>query len=382
MKLHDTWHFHRPALANSYLTLLDAGLVTSTTIFAPRRAGKTSFLLKDLAPTARAASYAVAYADLWQTRVAPGLALVRALEEALEPVGGVNKLLAHFKAPVRKIKAKADVAGAKLEGEVELGEGVKAQSELTLRIDELVATLCAKAPLLLLVDEAQELARTREHEAVATALRTTMTKHQHRLRVVFTGSSRTRLGHVFSNASAPLARLRRLHRPALRGGYAAHLAGGAGMAGVSGVPLTAGALPDGGGQHGAAAFSRSGRGDCRRRREPGARREPRGRVGRPGCAAAGAGTAAGRRSGAKAFRQAGAGAATRVAGSGQASGYPCATGVVQAGARGGEVAARHLRVRERGICRVGVPAGRMTFASHLCMWTSLNQARRKPPPFL
>jgi hypothetical protein len=204
MKLQDIWHFHRPELADSYLRLLNAGLVTSSTIFAPRRAGKTSFLLKDLAPLARAGGYQVAYADLWQTKLAPGLAIVRALEEALEPVGGVNKLLAKLKTPVRKIKAKADVAGAKLEGEVELADGAKAQSELALRIDELVAALCARAPLLLLVDEAQELARTREHETVATALRTAMTKHQQRLRVVFTGSSRTRLGHVFSNASAPL----------------------------------------------------------------------------------------------------------------------------------------------------------------------------------
>jgi len=204
MKLHDVWHFHRPALAASYLNLLDAGLVTSTTIFAPRRAGKTSFLLKDLAPGARTAGYLVAYADLWQTRLAPGLAIVRALEQAAEPVGGLAKLLAHFKTPVKKIKAKADVAGAKLEGEVELGEGPQAQSELALRIDQLVAALCDKQPLLLLVDEAQELARTREHEAVAMALRTAMSKHQARLRVVFTGSSRTRLAHVFSHASAPL----------------------------------------------------------------------------------------------------------------------------------------------------------------------------------
>ena len=58
--------------------------------------------------------------------------------------------------------------------------------------------------MLLLIDEAQELAKTKEHEAVATALRTSITRNQNRLRVVFTGSSRTQLAHVFSNSNAPL----------------------------------------------------------------------------------------------------------------------------------------------------------------------------------
>lgn len=39
---------------------------------------------------------------------------------------------------------------------------------------------------------------------MARALRTTLTKHQRRLRLLFTGSSRTKLGHVFTNANAPL----------------------------------------------------------------------------------------------------------------------------------------------------------------------------------
>lgn len=205
MNLTEIWHFHRPSLAKAYLDMLNAGLVTSATIFAPRRAGKTSFLLKDLAPAAQQAGYTVAYADLWQTKMSPGVAIVRALEKALEPKGALGSLIAKVNAPVKKIKAKAEVAGTKLEGEIELGErGVKVQTEIALQIDALIEALCKKTPLLLLVDEAQELAKTREHEAVATALRTAMVKNQARLRVVFTGSSRTQLAHVFSNPNAPL----------------------------------------------------------------------------------------------------------------------------------------------------------------------------------
>src|ERR1700750_2922319 len=108
MNLTEIWHYHRPALAKTYLDMLNLGLVTSTTIFAPRRAGKTSFLLKDLAPAARDAGYMVAYADLWQTRLSPGVAIVRALEQALEPKGALSGLMARLNAPVKKIKAKAE----------------------------------------------------------------------------------------------------------------------------------------------------------------------------------------------------------------------------------------------------------------------------------
>jgi hypothetical protein len=205
MNLIEIWHYHRPALAKIYLDTLNAGLVTSTTIFAPRRAGKTSFLLKDLMPAAKAAGYTVAYVDIWQTKLSPGVCIVRALERALEPKNTIESIVAKLHTPIKKLKAKADVGIAKFEGEVELADSAKnVQTEIALQIDILIEALCKKKPTLLLIDEAQELAKTKENEAVATALRTAITKNQNRLRVVFTGSSRTQLAHVFSNSNAPL----------------------------------------------------------------------------------------------------------------------------------------------------------------------------------
>lgn len=205
MNLIEIWHYHRPALAKVYLDTLNAGLVTSTTIFAPRRAGKTSFLLKDLTPAAEKAGYTVVYVDLWQTKLSPGVSIVRALERALEPKNAVENIVAKFQVPVKKLKAKAEIAGTKLEGEIELGESSKhVQTDIALKIDVLIETLCKKKPVLLLIDEAQALAKTKEHEAVATALRTSITRNQSRLRAAFTGSSRTQLAHVFSNSNAPL----------------------------------------------------------------------------------------------------------------------------------------------------------------------------------
>lgn len=205
MELTDLWHFPRPELARSYLATLNTGLVTSTTIFAPRRTGKTAFLLRDLKPLAQEEGYTVVYGDLWQTRQTPGVALVRALEEALEPHSLLEKVIARLQTPVKALKGKAEFGGATLEGQIELENQPKREiSDTAILLDALVAELTKRRPVLFLIDEAQSLGRSHEGEEMARALRTTLTKHQRRLRMLFTGSSRTKLGHVFTNANAPL----------------------------------------------------------------------------------------------------------------------------------------------------------------------------------
>jgi len=204
MRLNQIWHCPRPDLARSYLTLLSTGLVVSTSIFAPRRTGKTVFLRQDLTPAALAQGYAVAYADLWQTRQSPGVALIRGLEEALQPKTLAERALDGLRRPVKSVKGSAKLGEVGVGLEVALEDPRGAATEMALRIEQLVEQLVAKKPLLLLVDEAQELARTKEAELIATALRTAITKHRDGMRVVFTGSSRSQLAHVFSNTDAPL----------------------------------------------------------------------------------------------------------------------------------------------------------------------------------
>lgn len=81
-------------------------------------------------------------------------------------------------------------------------EDPKASStEMALRVQELVAPLVAKRPLQKLVDEAQEHARTKEAELIATALRTAITKQRDHMRVVFTISSRSLMAHMGSASS-------------------------------------------------------------------------------------------------------------------------------------------------------------------------------------
>lgn len=204
MQLTQIWHYARPDLADFYLQTLSAGLVVSTTIFAPRRTGKTTFLRKDLTPAAERVGFCVVYADLWQTRQNPALALLHALEQASKPTTMVQKIAAQITTPVKSLKAGAEIPGARVSGEITLDNDAGTQPEVALQIASLLKKLCKKKPVLLMVDEAQELARSRSNELLATALRTAITLNQDRVRVIFTGSSRTRLASVFSNARAPL----------------------------------------------------------------------------------------------------------------------------------------------------------------------------------
>lgn len=60
-----------------------------------------------------------------------------------------------------------------------------------------------RRPTILLLDEVQELARSRSNASLVAALRTSLDKRRDGLRAVFTGSSRAGLAAMFSNREAP-----------------------------------------------------------------------------------------------------------------------------------------------------------------------------------
>jgi len=62
----DGWHYPRENLAEHYLSLLVLGVSSDFSIIAPRRKGKTLFVLQDLAPQSQKKKYIPVYASLWQ----------------------------------------------------------------------------------------------------------------------------------------------------------------------------------------------------------------------------------------------------------------------------------------------------------------------------
>lgn len=199
--IYEQWHFARPKLVASYLTLLRDGPGDPIALQSPRRWGKTTFLQSEIMPAARAAGYLSVYIDVWQNRDDVLSAINYGLQEAIDdldvPTSTVGK---RMKTRVNKI----GMAALSLE----LGdEPTRTRPDSAfLLVDWLLKTLVRKAkrPVLLLFDEIQELAVAKNNEAIVSALRSAITKSRQSVRVIFTGSNQDRLRELFSRSRAAL----------------------------------------------------------------------------------------------------------------------------------------------------------------------------------
>ena len=201
----DPWHFERGEFTGRILTLLAHGPAQALTLFAPRRTGKTEFLLKDLAPLAEDGGHRVIYASFWQAPLSPLAVLLHALETSLRQGSFMDRVWSSATALAPRLKLSAPLSGAEVAAEVDLTalQG-RPPGELLLHLDDLLERVAGRRKVtLLLLDEVQELARVRGNASLVAALRTGLDKRAERLRVVFTGSSREGLAAMFSARQAP-----------------------------------------------------------------------------------------------------------------------------------------------------------------------------------
>ena len=198
----DPWHFGRSDLARRTLTLLADGPARALTLFAPRRTGKTEFLLKDLGPLAEAEGHRAIYVSFWQEPLAPLAVLLHALETELKRGGLGERLLRTGRALAPKLELSMPMVG---KAEVDLSTlAGKPPSDLLLHLDDLFGRVSTGIkPTILMLDEVQELARSQDNEALVAALRTSLDKRSDQLRTVFTGSSREGLASIFAARQAP-----------------------------------------------------------------------------------------------------------------------------------------------------------------------------------
>ena len=201
----DPWHFERPEYTRRILTVLNDGPAHALTLFGPRRTGKTEFLLKDLAPLAEPAGHRVIYASFWQAPLSPLAVLIHALEQSLENASFGDRVRSAAVALAPKLKLSAPLPGATAEAQVDLAAlQSKPSPNLLLYLDDLIGRVSRRRrPTILLMDEVQELARSRDNTPLVAALRTSLDKRTERIRTVFTGSSREGLAAMFSARQAP-----------------------------------------------------------------------------------------------------------------------------------------------------------------------------------
>lgn len=102
------WHYPRTALARAYLGTLDARLISSVVLFAPRRKAKAEFLLEDLLPAAEVRSYVIVYCSMWRNRSDPLAALWVALSQTRKPRSLGAKLQRRLLRPFKKTKVELE----------------------------------------------------------------------------------------------------------------------------------------------------------------------------------------------------------------------------------------------------------------------------------
>jgi len=75
-------------LKTKILKVFEVGITSYVALIAPRRKGKTLFLLNDLASEAKDSGYIPIDASFWQNMDAPHEGLISSLKEAVESISG------------------------------------------------------------------------------------------------------------------------------------------------------------------------------------------------------------------------------------------------------------------------------------------------------
>jgi len=185
------WHFPRVALAEQILGMFESGLSFALVFFAPRRMGKTEFLLNDMRPVAEKAGWFVFYHSFLDTSKQAEHEFTKALHHSLE-------LHSLTKTP-QKIKRVSGGAFG-LKGDIELIP----QVEKVETFVELLTKTAKQHKIILLLDEIQALVKNNDANLpFVTSLRTVLDTHKEKIKVIFTGSSREGLKKMFSSKDAP-----------------------------------------------------------------------------------------------------------------------------------------------------------------------------------
>lgn len=188
IETNDPLYYPRLTLAENLVRNLADGISSAFTLFAPRRMGKTQFLLNDITPTAKAMGFNVFYFSFMNENTQAiqddfKVALIKFHDE-IRPSSHLGKV------------KRVDFLGVGIEKQDD------AQSDLLIN-DILNQIAKDNKPTLMLLDEVQELARMKNSEGVVRSLRTGLDTNKNKIKVIFTGSSTNGLRAMFNDSKAP-----------------------------------------------------------------------------------------------------------------------------------------------------------------------------------
>jgi hypothetical protein len=197
-------HYQRKQLAAQFVRALlgkDALSDAPNGLFltAPRRTGKSIFLTLDLTPALEQAGVFVLYVDLWAApRRDPGELISTTIQSALSGFEGLLK----------KPAKSTGLAKIKIGTSIEFNPGdIEDPKALTLAAALTQIQLAAKAPVALIVDEAQHALTGDCGEAAMTALKSARDQMNRpgdpKLLLIMSGSDRDKLLRLVHTAAAP-----------------------------------------------------------------------------------------------------------------------------------------------------------------------------------
>lgn len=194
--------FHRPELAKKYVDyLLQEELAASGTfLFAPRRTGKTTFLTRDLIPMLEKLGVNLVYVDLWESpHESPENILIKSIKSKIESQKGLKDSSLSM---AKRLRLSA--SGAGINADVD----TFSEKDSSSIADALDGYVDERRPLVVIVDEAQQLLTTKKGSDMLFALkaardRANRPSKEHKiLRFLFTGSDRERLASLTNNQTA------------------------------------------------------------------------------------------------------------------------------------------------------------------------------------
>lgn len=218
-------HYPRTALAESLATALQGKALFGDAhnglfLAAPRRTGKSTFLQGDLQPVLEAAGIIVVYVDLWSDqRRDPALLVADAIGRALSQRLGV----------VAKVARKAGLENVNIAGALKIDTSRIGRID-GLSLPEALRTLheTARAPLALIIDEAQHALTSEAGEAMMSALKSARDQlnrpGQIKLMLVMSGSDRDKLLRLVNTNGAPFYGSQITRMPALDEQFIRHVA--------------------------------------------------------------------------------------------------------------------------------------------------------------
>jgi hypothetical protein len=191
-----TWHYPRLSEANYILDGMENDLLERVTIFAPRKRGKTEFILGDVAPIAMDRGIFPVYVDFWANTSSPVRVFCDSVLAAIE----------RYEGPLKSLLKSKNMSSVKLANAIELkrSEGRLEANELSLANLAFDQLNRLDAPVLLLLDEVQHLTTNANFSDFTAALRSFMVNRPVKnVKGIFTGSSRDGLIKLFNNTKAP-----------------------------------------------------------------------------------------------------------------------------------------------------------------------------------